>query len=253
MKLIEPLYESAIVGGIKTACVDRQQLVDILCEIIENKERTVKPFCVSSTNGHSVSLYNKDKRTREIIDDVDLMHADGQSIIIFSKLFCVNKISERTATTDLFTDFGELSNTSLSHFLFGGEESLLNDCAQIISAKYSNFKVCGTHSGYFDEYQSMEIVKKINDARPDVLWVGLGKPKEQKFVHRFKHYLEVPVIITCGGCYNYVTGDYKRAPELLQKLGLEWLHRMLSEPRKLFLRYLLTNPHAIYCAMFKSK
>jgi N-acetylglucosaminyldiphosphoundecaprenol N-acetyl-beta-D-mannosaminyltransferase len=86
-------------------------------------------------------------------------------------------------------------------------------------------------------------------SQADILWVGLGKPKEQTFVIRNKLLIKVPVIITCGGCYNFVTGDYKRAPLLFQKLGLEWLHRAVTEPRKLLWRYLTTNPHAIYCAI----
>lgn len=250
MKMIEEEFQTANVGGLHTACLTRKQLVNHII----NKVRMFRTgpanraFVISSSNGHSVSLYNSDSHTKELMDNADLLHADGQSIVSLSKRFSENTIPERSATTDMFTDIPEYCSDTVNHYLFGGKSEIVAKCADIMPARFSNFKLSGYQDGYFEEKEIDNIISAINSAAPDILWIGLGKPREQEFVYQYRERLKVPVIITCGGCFNYVTGDYKRAPMFMQKLGLEWLHRALTEPRKLLWRYFTTNPHAVYCA-----
>lgn len=96
------------------------------------------------------------------------------------------------------------------------------------------------------------LIDQINRAAPDVLWVGMGVPYEQEFVAKVRERLEARWIITCGGCFNYVTGAYPRAPAVMQKFGLEWLFRVLHDPRRLLWRYIATNPHAIWLMLTRS-
>ncbi len=239
------------VGGLKTACIGRQQLVDLMAHRVNqfrNNEADT-PMLVFSSNGQSISIANSDKKMCDMLNKADILHADGQSVVSFSKFFSARAIPERTATTDTFHDVPGMYAETLNHFLLGGTQLVLEKCRHQMQSRYDNFKVVGTHHGFFPELDEERLVEKINAANPDVLWVGLGKPKEQLFCLRNKHKLKVPVIITCGGCYNFVSGDYKRAPALMQKVGLEWLFRALTEPRKLLWRYLTTNPHAIYCVI----
>lgn len=245
----EQEIQVANVGGLNTACLDRRELVNLICNKIESFDEGIREYVISSTNGHSVSLYNRESRTKELIDDVDLLHADGQSIVTMSKYFSKYKIPERSATTDMFTDIPQLSERHVKHFLLGGKRDTVEKCAEIMSDRYNNFCVGGTIDGYFEDTETDKIIELINNSHSDILWVGLGKPKEQEFVFKYRAQLKVPVIITCGGCFNYVTGEYKRAPQWMQKLGLEWLHRACTEPKKLLVRYLTTNPHAIYCGI----
>ncbi|MGO4891719.1 WecB/TagA/CpsF family glycosyltransferase [Flavobacterium sp. W21_SRS_FM6] len=242
------------VGGLVTACISRLDLVNLMVtkanqsKTLESSE-FIKPLVIFSTNGHSISIANSDPKMREMLNQADILHADGQSVVTFSKHFSEFPIPERSATTDTIHDVPMMSNEVLTHFLLGANKNTIEKCADIMSRKYSNFKIAGTQHGYFSEQDEQDIVKQINQSKADVLWVGLGKPKEQLFIIRNREKLKVPVIISCGGCYNFVTGDYKRAPEIFQKLGLEWLHRAFTEPRKLLWRYITTNPHAIYCVI----
>jgi exopolysaccharide biosynthesis WecB/TagA/CpsF family protein len=248
-------YKLANVGGLQTACLTRHALVELISEKINLFKQSDAPrsFVISSSNGHSVSLYNRDDRTKTLLDDADLLHADGQSIVSMSKWASTNTIPERSATTDLFTDIPEYYSSSVRHYLLGGKLSSVSGCANIMAERYPNYSIAGYQDGYFDENATTKIIDEINKSCPDILWVGLGKPKEQEFVYKYRNELQVPVIITCGGCFNYVTSEYKRAPIWMQNIGAEWLHRALTEPRKLLWRYLTTNPHAVYCAFKHSR
>ena len=249
MKLDEVVKTN--VGGLITACIGRKQLVDLMvCRVLDTRGQSeIAPLVIFSSNGHSISIANSEPEMGRMLNEADILHADGQSVVSFSRWFSEKEIPERSATTDTIHDVPLMSAETVKHFLLGANQTTIEKCGTILSEKYNNFDVVGTQHGYFDEADEDEIVAKINASGCEVLWVGLGKPKEQLFILRNKSKLKVPVIISCGGCYNFVTGDYKRAPEFFQKLGLEWLHRAMTEPKKLLWRYITTNPHAIYCVI----
>ncbi|MBN7820225.1 WecB/TagA/CpsF family glycosyltransferase [Bowmanella yangjiangensis] len=251
--MYKPAFEKVNVGGIQTACLGREALARLIGDVCEKyalaEPEHREPFVIFSNNGHAISIYNSDKEAREQMDKADLVHADGQSVVSFSRWFNRNPVPERTATTDMIHDVPNFYSPKLKHFLLGGKETSVSKAAEILAKTYSNFDVVGHQHGYFTDAEEEAICAAINAASPDVLWVGLGKPKEQIFCIRNKHRLNVPVIISCGGCYNYITGEYPRAPMWMQNVGLEWFFRMANDPRKLFVRYLLTNPHAIYCVI----
>jgi N-acetylglucosaminyldiphosphoundecaprenol N-acetyl-beta-D-mannosaminyltransferase len=242
------------VGGLSTACISRLELVNVMINKVKQAQhlktpQTVKPLVIFSANGHSISIANSDPVMGDMLNQADILHADGESVVTFSKHFSEYPIPERSATTDTIHDVPKMSSEVLQHFLLGASKQTIEKCADVMSTTYNNFKISGTQHGFFSEQEEQALVDKINQSGTDVLWVGLGKPKEQVFIIRNREKLNVPVIISCGGCYNFVTGDYKRAPEILQALGLEWLHRAFTEPRKLLWRYITTNPHAIYCVI----
>ena len=245
----EAQYPHINIGGVKTACIGRSELVSIIVNRVKMRAKSLLPMVIFDSNGHAISLANSEPGFMHCLNQADLIHADGQSVVSFSHWLKGESIPERTATTDTIHDIPTRDETNLKHFLLGGEAQNVEACAKILDEKYPNFLIAGTHHGYFDKQDCDRLIDQINATQADVLWVGLGKPVEQYWIVQNKHRLNVPVIISCGGCFNYVTGDYQRAPVWMQNWGIEWLHRMLSEPRKLFWRYLTTNPHAIYCVL----
>jgi N-acetylglucosaminyldiphosphoundecaprenol N-acetyl-beta-D-mannosaminyltransferase len=242
------------VGGLTTACITRKQLVELMIQRISDYKNADSEFynqnmTIYSANGHSISIANSDPRMKNILNKADILHADGQSVVSFSRKFSDYPIPERSATTDTIHDVPLMNSSDVNHFLLGAKNETISSCSEIMSKKYENFKVVGYNDGYFSELEQEQIVNKINESGADVLWVGLGKPKEQEFIHNLRDKIKVPVIISCGGCYNFITGDYARAPGWMQNLGIEWLHRAFTQPKKLLWRYLTTNPHAIYCVI----
>ncbi|KMT64452.1 WecB/TagA/CpsF family glycosyltransferase [Catenovulum maritimum] len=244
--------KSVNIGGIPTACVSRYELAQVIGDYAsQNEPKLQAAKLIFSANGHSISEANTDKKYMKIMNSADLVHADGQSVVQFSKWVAGKSkaIPERTATTDMIHDIPNFYQAPIRHFLLGGKQEVVASAANLLAAKYPNFILAGVKNGYFSQAQENEIVEQINQSDSQVLWVGLGKPKEQEFCIRNKDKLTVPIVISCGGCYNFVTGDYQRAPAWMQNHGLEWLHRAMTRPKHLLWRYITTNPHAIYSVL----
>lgn len=239
------------IGGINTACLSRKDLALIIGKVAIDDSLS-QPVLIFDSNGHGISEANLNPRFHELLKAADIVHADGQSVVKFSKHFYEKEFSipEATPTTDTIHEIPEYNLENINHFLLGGKESVVKKASEILVEKHPRFILSGYQDGYFSEAEELDIVNKIDESGCQVLWVGLGKPKEQEFCVRNKqNFKNVKVIITCGGCYNYITGEYKRAPKWMQDSGFEWLHRMLTQPKHLFWRYLTTNPHAIYCML----
>jgi exopolysaccharide biosynthesis WecB/TagA/CpsF family protein len=156
-------------------------------------------------------------------------------------------VPERSATTDFIHDAAKIgASHGLRFFLLGATEEANAQTARILSETYPGLQIVGRLHGYFSEYEEDDIVDEINLTQPDVIWVGLSVPREYEFAVRNKHRLKAGWLVTCGGCYNFITGAYKRAPAWMQAAGLEWLYRLAREPKRLFWRYAVTNPIAIF-------
>jgi exopolysaccharide biosynthesis WecB/TagA/CpsF family protein len=235
-------------GDFDVDCVSRKELVNWCIADIEAKNSV--PKIIMDVNGHALSLARRNEDYRYQIKQADIIHADGGFLVSLSKRLPGADIPERSATTDMIHDFARaFERTNYSFFLLGGTEEVNKGCAQELQRLYPGLKIAGRRNGYFSESEENDIIEQIKDSEAHVVWVGLGKPKEQEISLRWKHSLTTAHwIVTCGGCFNYVTGHYKRAPQWMQDRNLEWLHRLWHNPRQLLGRYLITNPHALWIA-----
>jgi len=240
------LLEYVKVGGIKTARLSRQGLVRAIATEIETHESRGSPKLLFDVNGHGLALAIMDRAYFEDMNKADIIHADGQPLVIASRLLTSAPIPERSATTDLFHDVARSApSDGVRFFLLGGSEEVNKACADKMQQMYPSLDIAGRRHGYFSRDDEAAVCDEINRSGANVVWVGLGKPLEQAFCVRNRDRLNATWLITCGGCFNYVTGAYARAPDWMQKAGLEWLHRMLTEPKKLGWRYLTTTPLAL--------
>lgn len=248
----------AIVAGIKTTTMGGADLEEfVFADLRERKahgQGKLRPKLLYDINGHAISLFRTDRRYRHALKEADLVHADGQSVVFASRLLCAQPIEERTATTDMFIDYAaRAANEQVSFFLLGGDEATNAACAKRLSEMFPQLKIAGRHHGYFAEADEEAIFRTIEDSGADIVWVGLGKPVEQIFGLRARERLSCSWIITCGGCFNFATGQYRRAPQWMQRLGFEWFHRMITKPHKLVWRYLSTNPIATFWILRDSR
>ncbi|MBX7526505.1 WecB/TagA/CpsF family glycosyltransferase [Qipengyuania vesicularis] len=204
----------------------------------------VRTRLIFDSNGQGVSMARTDPEFRAALDHADVIHADGQFIVEMSKRYCAEPIPERTPTTDMIHDFAKACEESgRTFYLLGAPEEINSECTRILRKMYPKLNIVGRNHGFFKGRED-EILADISEKKPDFLWVGLGKPLEQKFCVEYKDRLDAVWTITCGGCFNFITGDYPRAPQWMQDNSLEWLHRMIVNPRHLFWRYATTTPHA---------
>ncbi len=135
------------------------------------------------------------------------------------------------------------------HFFYGGAPGVPELLASKLQARYPGLQVVGTYSPPFRQLspeEELEIARLINTAAPDIVWVGLGTPKQDYWVGRFSRLLEAPALIAVGAAFDFHSGRIKQAPRWIQRSGFEWLFRLLQEPRRLWRRYIIGNPRFIW-------
>jgi len=255
LEIAMPDIGTVIVGGVKTKCLSRLDMVQLMIEDCIKARAGAEPCkLIFDLNGHGLALSRLDAAYGRDLVKADIIHADGQAIVFASRLLTHTPIPERSATTDFFHDASASASKNGFRFYFlGATEDVNARCETIMKCLYPGLLVVGRHSGYFPESAELELCDEINRLNVDVLWVGLGKPQEQAFCIRNRHRLRVGWAITCGGCFNYVIGGYSRAPDWMQQVGLEWFYRLATSPRQMFWRYLTTNPVAIYLLLTQTR
>ncbi|TAG31999.1 MAG: glycosyltransferase [Rhodobacterales bacterium] len=249
MSVTEPKpFRQTRIAGVSVAAVSEADLVDrMIADCCANRgSEAVVPVVVADLNGQAISMKETNRDYAKALAAADIVHADGQFIVWLSRILPGPAIPERTATTDLIHACARgAAQNGLGFYLLGGSEDINARCADELVRRNPGLKISGRRNGYFPDEEEEAVVAAINASGADVLWVGLGKPKEQIFAMRNQDRLTCSWIVTCGGCFNFVVGTYRRAPRWMQASGLEWLHRMATGPRYLIWRYLVTIPHAL--------
>jgi exopolysaccharide biosynthesis WecB/TagA/CpsF family protein len=247
-------YSEVTVGGLNTACLSRDGLSRMMLQdcLDARSRKNHHPKLIFASNGHAIALAAQDEAFRITFAQADIIHADGQAAVFASRL-TKTPIPERSATTDLIHDAARIAaQHGLRFFLLGATEEANAQAARILEESYPGLKIVGRRHGYFSRDEEEDICDEINLTLPDVIWVGLSVPLEYEFAVRNKARLTAGWLVTCGGCYNFITGAYKRAPGWMQKSGLEWLFRLIREPKRLFWRYAVTNPLAIFLLLTRT-
>lgn len=202
---------------------------------------------VCTPNSEMIMLAKKDTQLKEVLNQANLTVADGAGVVIASKILG-DPVPERVAGSDLVSMmFNSNSFKDVGFFLLGAHEDVVNKAATNLQADY-NIKISGTHHGFFNEEDSDEIISIINNSAAQILLVGLGAPKQEKWILKNKSKLNVKVSIGIGGCFDVFSGNVKRAPEFFQVNHLEWLYRLYCEPSR-FVRMLALPQfmaHVIY-------
>ncbi len=247
-------YTEVTVGGITTACLSRDGLARMMLQdcLDARSNPNRQPKLVFASNGHAIALAAQDEAFRFTFEQADIIHADGQAAVFASRM-TATPIPERSATTDFIHDASKVAaQHGLRFCVLGATEEANAEAVRVLRETYPGLQIVGRRHGYFGRDEEDEICDEINLTQPDVVWVGLSVPLEYEFAVRNKTRLRAGWLVTCGGCYNFVTGAYKRAPGWMQACGLEWLFRLVKEPKRLFWRYAVTNPLAIFLLLTRT-
>ena len=213
------------------------------------------PRVMVSSNGFVIALYHRSAEFRDAMNAVDLIDADGMPLVLFTRLFWKQPLPERLATTDFIYDAADRAVRDGTKFYFlGGRPGIAEAAAETLRADYPGIQIVGTHHGYFSLQEEDAICAEIRASRADVLWVGMGTPRQESFaIRRRAQLVGLAWIRTCGGLFDHIGAHVPRAPMWMQNTGLEWLHRTMIEPRRLAPRYLSTNFSALYHLLSKSR
>lgn len=224
--------------GIDLVCVTRDEFATFAIAESRKFERRIS----FSLNGESLAKYHFDSVFAPQLLKADYIHADGMSIVSASGKICVKGLPERIATTDWFHDVAKQSEKSgETHYFLGGNQDTIQQTIINVKSLYPDLQIAGYRNGYFTKDEYGIVLKEINEVKPHFIWVGLGRPKQEQFSMLIREHCEVGFIKTCGGLFDFLSGNNRRAPEFIQSLGLEWLFRLSLEPKRLFKRYFVTN------------
>jgi exopolysaccharide biosynthesis WecB/TagA/CpsF family protein len=245
----------ATIGGLPIAIINRADCARMMVELATARRNQPGPALVfTSANGQVVSMCEASPEIRALFLACDLINADGMPLVFASHLLSDGKLPERVATTDIVYEVAEIAQErGTSFYLLGAAADVIDQAAQHLRRLYPRLKIVGYRHGYFGPEEEAEVIAAIDDARPDILWLGLGVPAEQRFALRHRDRLRVGVIKTSGGLFDFLSGKNRRAPEWMQAVGLEWAYRIYLEPRRLMGRYMRTNPHALFLLLTKTR
>lgn len=204
---------------------------------IENKE------CVQHVviNAGKVNLMQDNKKLTKIVNSCPLINADGQSIVWASKILG-NKLPERVAGIDIFTELVKISaEKGYKPYFFGAKEEVVTEVVRKFKEQYPNLNIAGYRNGYFNEDQSKEIAEDIKKSEADILFVAFSSPKKEFWINEYMDIMKVPFAMGVGGSFDVIAGKTKRAPRWMQKCGLEWFSRFIQEPIRMWNRYIVGN------------
>lgn len=242
-------------GGLRLAVLDLEQTAEFMIQTVFPQRRAQRPLYLTSANGEVLARCSTEPMTDRLFRSADLINADGQPLVTASRFKSKTPLPERVATTDLFHVVARKAQAAgLTFYMFGADEAENEAAVANVRTTYPQLKLVGHHHGYLRGEALRAKVDEINALAPDYLWVALGVPYEQAFVEEFTPRLSnVGVIKTSGGLFNFLSGSRVRAPKWMQSAGLEWAWRIWLEPRRLFWRYLTTNPRALYLLFNRSR
>ena len=248
-----PAGRTVTIGGLPISVIDRIQAARQMVWLA--RQRRQRPLFFTSANGEVIARVSRDPAIAELFVTADQIVADGQPLVIASRLFCREALPERVATTDLFHDVAQLAEVDgVTFYLFGATAEQNATALAAARAQYPRLNILGASHGYLAGDALLAKLDEINALGPDIVWLGLGVPREQLFFREHADRLgNVGLVKTSGGLFDHMAGKTIRAPALVQRLGFEWLWRMLMEPRRLAWRYLSTNPRAAWAILRNSR
>lgn len=221
--------------------VSFDEAIQKICVFIDNRKQA---FVVTPNIDHIVKL-KRDPEFREIYKNADLVLVDGVPIL-WAARFLGTPLKEKISGADLFPKLCEIAaNKGYKLFFLGGRPGAALKAADVLKSKYQNIQIVGVYSPPFGfenlKDENDKIVKMIKDSGADILFVGLGAPKQEKWIYKHKDKYQVPVSVGIGVSFEFVAGVIKRAPPWMQKTGLEWFWRLMMEPARLWKRYLIDD------------
>lgn len=223
-----------------------QEMTEAIFRMVDQKRSGYVCF----SNVHMVIEAHKDEGFNRMLNAADIAAPDGVPLRIAMRMMYGIR-QERVAGMDMFPSLmAEAEKRGKSVYFFGGKEEVLKAIAEKASQEFPQLKIAGYYSPPFRALSPEEdqaIVDKINAAAPDLFFIALGCPKQEKWAANHKNRVQA-CMLAVGGAFNVYAGMQKRAPEWMQRFSLEWLYRLVQEPRRLFKRYFITN--SLFLALF---
>jgi N-acetylglucosaminyldiphosphoundecaprenol N-acetyl-beta-D-mannosaminyltransferase len=243
--LTAPVMPSEPVLGVPLALTDYERTLDWIDAAVAGDHRGY--ICVAAT--HTVMACQEDPELRDAVLASDLTVPDGQPLVWALNLLG-HRLRDRVYGPDLMdAACARAARTGQRFYLYGGRDrAALDLLVRRLGERHPGLQIAGTYAPVFrplTDEEEAAIAAEINAAEPDVVWVGTGVPRQEKWMARMRERLDAPVLVGVGAAFDFHAGLVRQAPERLQRAGLEWLFRLSQEPRRLWRRYLRYNPRFV--------
>ena len=237
--------------GVKINLLSMTQLNAVVEKAIEHKFKWI----IANHNMNSLYLYHHNSQMRDFFQIADCVHIDGMALILLGKFLgvpCERK--HRVTYADwIWSLMSKADSQGWRVVYLGSKPGVAEKGAEILRAKYPNLQIATEH-GYFSQsadcLENKAVLEKINSYRPHILMVGMGMPRQEQWIMNNLSQIKANVILPSGACIDYVAGEVATPPRWMGKVGLEWLYRLLAEPKRLWRRYLV-EPWFITGLLFK--
>ncbi|MDP8259984.1 MAG: WecB/TagA/CpsF family glycosyltransferase [Candidatus Gygaella obscura] len=221
--------------GINIAVLTKQQIVQKLIEF----SRPPMVNTVFYLNAHCINLASVDADYRKILINSDIVYSGGFGVV-WASSFLGKSLPERVNILDFFDELtSHLIENKTKVYLLGDEDIVIKACELELKGKGIN--IVGCHSGFFGDGEEKSIIENINRLSPDILMVGMGVPRQEKWISRNKSKIKANLIWGVGGAFCWLSGKRKRAPRWMINSGFEWFYRLMQEPKRLRSRYVFGN------------
>ena len=217
--------------------------LDELHALIGDAVATQRQRIILNVNARAIALAQSIPAFRSALDSADTVFCDGYGVL-FAARFLGARLPERITYADWVHPFAAFSRQQgLSWFFLGAAPGIADMAAQRLRQQYTGLNIAGTHHGHYDldGEDNDRVVARLNAVRPDVTFVGLGMPTQELWIQQNASRLDTRVLLSAGACFDYLAGRVRRGPRWMTDHGLEWLARILIEPRRLLRRYAVDN------------
>ena len=235
--------------------IDRMSLTEITEETLRAINRKTSQRVFVCANPHSLVVAQGDPGFQAALTQADLVVADGIGVSLMARLAGV-QIGPRITGTDYFEAvlMGLQQHGGGRVFFFGSSPRVLDRIAKRFASEFPSLTLCGTLSppyGSWSDEENHRMIRVINAAKPDVLWVGMTAPKQEKWVEANRHKLIAPIIGSIGAVFDFYAGTYSRAPQWVCRIGFEWAYRFILEPRRMWRRNCVSAPKFLWLVLRK--
>ncbi len=227
---------SVSIAGVRIDAVDEREALERIEAMVADR----RPHLMAVVNASKLVLASEDERLRGILSNADLVTADGMSVVWGAKLLGARLPGRVTGIDTLASLVALAAKRGWRVFFLGAKREAVEAAAANFERANPGLVVAGVRDGYFRGREA-EVVDEVRAARTDLLFVGMGSPAQEFFLADNLEALGVPFSLGVGGSFDHVAGHVKRAPVWMQRIGLEWAHRLALEPRRLWRRYLIGN------------
>jgi len=215
--------------GVKFHKVDEEGAFKRFLYLLNRKTYSM----IFTPNPEIVMMAQKDLEYKDILAEGDLVIPDGIGIIMASRIKKLGLEKRLPGIEMMESILKYCNNAKKSIYLLGSSNENVEKAAKNIGEIYPNIVIVGYHDGFFDKTEELKIVDKINEVKPDILFVAMGAPKQEKWMYKHRKILNVKVSMGVGGAIDVWAGAVKRAPKLFRNIGMEWFYRVITNPKRI--------------------